>query len=373
MVKSTHRNSLGLFDRVILLINHIASIALLFSYLSPFISPSAVTFVAFFGLFYPVLLVINLVFIFYWILRLKRQFLYSTLIIAVGFSQLLGYVRLGEDSERIENGKQSIKIMSYNVRLFDLYDWGKSAVSSGDFFKLIKAENPNIICLQEFYSNDGSSHNNVDTLKYLLNSKFVHTQQYHNNGNGRKLKGGAIFSTYPIINSGSISVGMHSNKFCIFSDIVTNLDTIRVYNVHLQSIKFNNIDYDYVDELISSESTDEIEKTKGIYQRLNFAYSQRAQQAELLAAHINKSPYPVLVCGDFNDTYASYSYHTISRNLKDGFIESGKGLGVTYAGKFPALRIDYILFSKSYESSDFRTINKKLSDHYPLVCNLRKL
>jgi endonuclease/exonuclease/phosphatase family metal-dependent hydrolase len=138
----------------------------------------------------------------------------------------------------------------------------------------------------------------------------------------------------------------------------------------LQSIRFGQEDYKFINQIgynIEEENTNGIKK---ILSRLKIAFTKRASQAESVAASIRNSNHPVVLCGDFNDTPSSYSYKTISENLCDAFRESGSGLGTTYAGPFPAFRIDFILHSPQIKSFEYTTISQKLSDHFPISCIL---
>jgi endonuclease/exonuclease/phosphatase family metal-dependent hydrolase len=113
---------------------------------------------------------------------------------------------------------------------------------------------------------------------------------------------------------------------------------------------------------------------KNIYRKLANAYRIRAQQARLIALEIGKSPYPVIVCGDFNDTPTSFAYHRIAKNLEDSFIKSGKGTGNTYNNTLlPPIRIDYILHSKIFQSSAFSVLNAPYSDHFPIMATVGRL
>jgi endonuclease/exonuclease/phosphatase family metal-dependent hydrolase len=142
--------------------------------------------------------------------------------------------------------------------------------------------------------------------------------------------------------------------------------------MHLQSIAFSKADYRYMIDLKNDVETEDVNHSRSIIKRLKTAFVKRAHQADLIRKSIDQSPYPVVVCGDFNDTYASYARQTISGNLLDAFIESGNGFGKSYIGEFPSFRIDYLFHSKIFKSYHFQTIMNPLSDHYPIVCLLEK-
>ena len=109
-----------------------------------------------------------------------------------------------------------------------------------------------------------------------------------------------------------------------------------------------------------------------IIRKIKTASEMRAEQVRKIREHIDNSPSKVVVCGDFNDHPVSYSYQKIRKNLKDAFVESGRGIGRTYVGKLPSFRIDYILHSKGFNSYNFKTINFRMSDHLPVTCILIK-
>lgn len=359
------------FNPLAMLLNHIVAIGLLISYLAPYVSPENFWFIAFFGLAYPILVILNLVFVIYWTVQLNKTAFYSLILLFSGWTQIKEYIQVNPINTP-DNSTNLIKVMSYNVKLFDLYNWTHNIETRGKMFELIKKESPNIMCIQEFYTRDSTDEfNNLDTLLKLQNAKYTHLE-YTTTLRKKDHWGIAIFSSYPIIANGKIDFDTKSNNICIYSDILINKDTVRVYNIHLQSIKFDYGDYKFVDDLMNNKETEELEKSKNILKRLKLGYIKRAKQTELVAAHVATSPYPVIVCGDFNDTPASYTYHTISNNLSDAFVESGKGFGRSYIGKFPSFRIDYILHSKVFKAYNFKTIRKELSDHFPVVTYLEK-
>lgn len=364
----------GFLNRLIMMLNHLAVIALLLAYTARYVSPAVQCIFAFFGLLYPYLLVVNILFIFYWIARRRKQFLYSLIMILCGWSLLTSYVQLAFNDEGASDFGKRFKIMSYNVKLFDLYNWNDNLNTRNAFFDLIQHQDADILCFQEFYSSDGGALDNLDTLIQLQRAKNYHVT-YTSTLRKTDHWGGAIFSSFPILAKGAIklSTSNTNNNLAMYADLLVNGDTLRVYNIHLQSINFNKQDYKFVEELINKQNTEDLKQSKGIFNRLKFAYQNRAHQAELIRKHIEKSPYSVFVCGDFNDTPASYAYATLVEGLTDSFMESGVGFGRTYVGKVPSFRIDYILHSKDYNGVEFQTVEKQLSDHYPITCEYVKV
>ena len=182
--------------------------------------------------------------------------------------------------------------------------------------------------------------------------------------------GMAIFSRYPLINKSVIDFNHKGSNLCLYTDVIAKNDTVRVYNCHLQSIRFGQEDYKFMNQIAYNIEEENATGLKKIFNRLKIAFTKRAWQADTVAANISSSKYPVIFCGDFNDTPSSYAYKTVSENLSDAFRESGRGFGTTYVGPFPAFRIDFIFHSPGLKSFEYRTIKQKLSDHYPLTCKV---
>jgi endonuclease/exonuclease/phosphatase family metal-dependent hydrolase len=259
--------------------------------------------------------------------------------------------------------------MSYNAMLFDLYHWSKDTKSRKTILTNIAQENPEILCLQEFYtSEEKGDFNNIDTVKNIITSKNYHVA-YTTTMRGKDHWGIATFTKYPIVKKGKFEFNTRTNNSCIYTDVLINQDTVRIYNMHLQSISFSKANYKFINE-VNDDTTDvknEMEKSKSILRRMKRAFVKRAIQADGIALHIASCRYKVIVCGDFNDTPASYVYHSIRGNLKDAFIESGSGFEQTYAGIFPKFRIDYIFHSKEFKSKQYHHLSETVTDHYPII------
>lgn len=352
--------------KILICINLLLIASLLLSYLSVYISPEDLWVLAFFGLVYPYILLLNLFFLIYWLIRKKKKlFILSLLVIALGWSYITDLIQLPFSSNKQANTESSLKFLSYNIRLFDLYNWSHNKATRDRIFDFINKEKPDILCFQEFYSDDIGYFSTLDTLTKFQKASYSHTA-YTSNVQKVYHFGIATFSTYPIVSKGSIRFEKTGN-ICIYTDIKINNDTIRIYNNHLESIRFQAENYNFIDS-IYLKNNEQIKGVKDIMRKLKYAYIKRAHQADIISENIQQSPYPVIVCGDFNDTPVSYAYHKIKNNLKDAFVESGSGIGNTYLGKLPFLRIDFILHSKTLKSCKFEIPKVKFSDHYPILC-----
>jgi endonuclease/exonuclease/phosphatase family metal-dependent hydrolase len=345
-------------------------ILLLIADLSVFISPEKLWIAAFMGLAYPYLLLINVCFIIYWIIKRQKLFLISIAAILIGWNNLSAFIQLPlkPANSKEKSKKTTLKVMTYNVRAFNKYKWIRNNNSYYQIVQLVKNDNPDVICFQEFYEK-GKSEHSVDNIFKLLQPHKYYFASYSYNERKPSNFGIATFSKYPIVNKGKLSF-KQTHNISMYCDIKVNKDTIRIYNNHLQTIQFIKGNYDFLDSLNLTYDEHKISEIKDISYRLRDAYVLRAHQVNHISEHIGNSPYPVIVCGDFNDTPVSYTYHKMKEKLKDAFRGSGIGIGNTYTGKFPSFRIDYILYNDQFRSFGFQTIKKELSDHYPVSCSL---
>jgi endonuclease/exonuclease/phosphatase family metal-dependent hydrolase len=334
------------------------------------VSPAVFWPLAFFGLLHPAFVALNLAFLCWWIIRRRRQALYSLAMLMLSIPYFGSQLRLRFTTEPAP--ANAFTMMSYNVKLFDLYNWSGNAQTRAKIFTQLSAEKPDVLSLQEFFTEDTGDFRNLDSLRQLLKMPYAHyeyTVSLHKDDHW----GVVTYSRFPIVGQGKIVFNNRNNNICIYSDLLIEKDTVRVYNMHLQSVSFGFADYKFMNKVKSGEDAeDELASSRNILRRMKRAYIKRARQAESIAEHISSCPYPVIVCGDFNDTPVSYTYRTISNGLEDAFCNGGKGFGKTFANPFPVPRIDYILHSPAMRSYEFRTLNEvqDLSDHYPVLAKI---
>lgn len=359
-----------LLSKVLFQINILIAVLLGLSYLAVYVNPQYFWPIAFLGLMYPILLLLNIIFVIIWSIKLKPQVFVSLVIILLGWNFMGRYVQfeIPFKKKEIVNEAKSFKILTFNVRLFDRYNWHKDKEVSHEIFNFIDKESPDIICFQEFFTKSSGELSEIEIVNHLKSTQYRHIK-YSVSKTGSSGFGIATFSKFPIVQTGDILFPKTYN-LCIFTDIVIHGDTVRIYNNHLQSIRFIKKDYDVIDSLKLSYNQEEINGMLDITHRLKWAFERRANQAEKIAAHMRLSRYPVIVCGDFNDTPVSYTYREMRQNLNDAFVEGGSGFGNTYLGKFPSYRIDYIFLDKRFDVFNYRTPKLNLSDHYPVLCRM---
>jgi endonuclease/exonuclease/phosphatase family metal-dependent hydrolase len=124
-------------------------------------------------------------------------------------------------------------------------------------------------------------------------------------------------------------------------------------------------------EKIKNRDDSMLESSRGILSKLKRATIIRSHQADMVKEAIESSPYTSIVTGDFNDVPNSYTYYTISDDLQDAFLKKSFGVGRTFSGISPTLRIDYILASKNLSVLQFDRHVRKYSDHYMLVADFK--
>lgn len=322
------------------------------------------------GLAYPIIALLNIFFILSWILRKRFFFIFSLLGLVLTYPQLKAQLALPFLQEEVDE-VSNLRVMSYNVRNFDLYNWSKNQSSRTSMMDSIQKYQPDVLMIQEYYTDQGKFKNDeaIRQMGYRYHQKAIELVRKETNEWGV-----AIFSKYPIIESGEIirqqqpsPYGFYNNRG-VYADIVIEGRRIRMITVHLQSIYFSNEDYNSIQE-IKEETTQAYKKAIPIIKKLGRAFVQRGIQAAELKAFMEDSPYPVILAGDFNDTPGSYAYQHLAKGMNDAFLDKGQGLGATYNGKIPLLRIDYILSDQLFKTTDFKLIKNPNSDHFPIVAD----
>lgn len=363
------------FSTVIKVLSIIAICCLLLAYLAPYVHPSTIRILPFFGLMYPIFICLALILMIYWAFARSRWFFYILVAILFGGNLHFRTLSINFSDAKPEGEISSWNVMSYNVRLFDVYNESiEGRIKSRDsIISYIQRVNPDVVCFQEFFHQDKpSAFSTRDTLMNLMDYKYYHERYSHRIRN-RQNFGICMLSKYPIIAKGDVMFENFktTDNYCIFADIVKGTDTIRFYDIHLQSIKLQQEDYELFGEK-NKQAGGKKSTVRLLIDKLRIAYPARAEQAERVVEHMKTSPYPVVICGDFNDTPMSYVYNQFNSDLVDSYRETTTGIGVTYVGRVPAGRIDYIFHSGDLGAYDFGIQSAAFSDHRAVHCKIYK-
>jgi endonuclease/exonuclease/phosphatase family metal-dependent hydrolase len=325
------------------------------------------------GAFYLLLLLLG--FILFWLFVKPSWSIISILTMLVAYKPISNIVPL-RFSSSFNKQKQpnSLRLMSWNVEHFDILEHKTHPEKKEQMFELINSYNPDVAFFQEMVGgikNEAAinfipamvNHLNFEEYHYSFNPKLDFDGNHH--------FGIILFSKYPIINKQTVSFYPNDyNSIFQYADIVKGEDTFRVFNIHLQSLKFSNSNLQYIEKPTVGEK-DDLQKTKSIIGKLKTGFVKRKIQADRIAAEMAKSPYPVIVAGDFNDVPNSYAYATIGKNLTNTFAQKGSGISRTFRRISPTLRIDNIFVDKRFEVEQYTVNKKNLVDHYPVIADVR--
>jgi endonuclease/exonuclease/phosphatase family metal-dependent hydrolase len=340
---------MSFISKTMLFFNVVVAVTTLMAYLLPFLAPKWFPFLSVLSLFLPFFLVVNLLFFIYWLIQFKKYIFVSGLVLLLGITFINKFYNLKPTELPIT--EKEFTIMSYNVRLFNKFNWNKKANIPTKIAEFVSEKNPDILCVQEY--------SNLEKTQFS-NYKYQHVFKEGKN----IIVGNAIFSKYRIIDKGVINFQNSTNN-AVYADIIKDKDTLRIYSMHLQSIKIST---DIEDEEIQKMNES---KTKYIFRKISSAFTKQQEQALLLKQHYTDCKYKKIICGDMNNSAFSFVYRTIKGSMQDAFESNGEGFGKTYNFKYYPARIDYIFADKNIQINSFETLNDFYnSDHFPLISRL---
>ncbi len=365
--------------RVFVFVNIIVVWVFLLACLNVFLPPARFWYIAILGLGFPFLLIFVFGFFIFWIVFRSRWALLSLFALILGFPNIraLVGVNFANRNVPVEKTMDNLRVLSWNVTWFD--EQARAGKGRGSYRKdmlaFIKSQNADILCFQEYLEpNRANYHNNMKDITALGFPYHLRAIDYRG-GSTRNLEVGVIiFSKYPIVDSIHIQYpGPAKNRAAeslIGADIMVGSQRIRVFNTHLQSVLFKKDDYRYV-KMIQTGDEKIMEASKSIVRKLKQGYTYRGDQVDIVRKALDESPFPEIICGDFNDVPNSYTYFQIKGDRQDAFVEKSSGIGRTFYALSPTLRIDFIMADPAFEVRHYYREVLPYSDHYPLVVDLK--
>ena len=333
---------LSFIDKVVFFLNLIIGVALLFSCLTPYISVKTFFPLAFLSLFFPIIFIINIPFIFYWIFRKQKIFILSFSAVLISYFTFGSFFRFG--TSNVYPDDKDLSIMTYNTRGFSFKGRIIGKLTSHKIIDFVKEKNPDIVCFQEF---------DRQAKKLLPEYTYHYITPYWS---GKSVQ--AILSKYPIVGNGSLEFPETGNN-AIYADIKYKGDSIRVYNVHLQS--FN----------VTPSRVKSVRRVVRAYGKMRNTFVKQEEQVQIFNNHRKESPLRQIVCTDFNNTPFSNVYRIAKGEMQDTFDEKGTGFGKTFDLKIVPFRIDFILADKTMQVMTHQNFDIELSDHYPVLTSIR--
>lgn len=342
---------LSIINKVVFLLNMVFALILAISLLIPYVPTRIIPSFFVVSLVVPFLAILNLVFTLYWLLKRKRQFLLSGILLVLWYFILGPFYQFSKSESIKSEGKESLSIMTFNARSFN--DLKQMKIDNVDslIYKFVADKDPDIVCFQEtLYAMKRNGALGQYKHKFV---DFI----YGKYRGGKVIQ--SIYSKYPIVNIDSIDFPKSANN-AIYVDILFNKDTIRVYNVHLQSFR-----------IVPGFNTIKNQESSKLFAKTSRVMLKQYEQANLIRKNMDETHYKKILVGDFNNTQYSNVYHIIRGAMNDTYFEKGKGFGRTYdLLRFP-IRIDYILADPEFEVLSHQNFNDRLSDHYPVMATLK--
>jgi endonuclease/exonuclease/phosphatase family metal-dependent hydrolase len=345
-----------------------------------FLHPDKWWFISLLGLIFPLLLLVVLLFFIFWLIVSSRVWaLLSLFAMIIGWKNIHTFLAFNSGAKFIsQKPAGALRVLTWNVRSWDEFISKKSEILAhrNKMMDFLKEQDADILCFQEFFE----SHNpreHAANIPYICNE--LHFPYYffshdYRRKDGMYETGVIIFSRYPITSHFQIKYdktdSLRATESLIATDLNVKGTTIRVFTTHLQSVLFRNKDFrDF--EIITNVDDSMLQASKSIVKKLKRAFSLRGFQADLVREQLDESPYPVIVCGDFNDVPNSYTYFRIRGDRQDAFIQKGFGIGRTYVHLSPTLRIDYIMAGRQFNVLQCRKFPLPYSDHHPVVADIQ--
>ncbi len=364
----------------IIFCNIVAAVCMLLLYLLPSLPQSISWIVNLFALLFPFLLLVQIGFLVFWLMAKRKLALLPLATLLLSWNLIGSFFGLHPAAKQsMSKQNETYRVVTWNAHLFNFFE--NKGLLDEAMLQEAKGFNADVLLVQEFvFSLDSSSPITLDRVRKKLGYKYaaaandrafgVHTNIRQKNERYHPFCV-AIFSNFPIIRwQKEQSIKQYNHTF-LLADLLIATDTVRFFNIHLQSMHFAKNDYAFI-ENIDQQDMDAVQTAgKNIIRKLKTANLLRSGQARDVRAVIDESPHPVIVCGDMNDVPNSNAYQIISNNLYDAFTEKGWGVGRTFKFLSPTLRIDYVLHSKELQLRQVKVLKTKLSDHSPVLADFK--
>ena len=317
------------------------------------------------GLLFPIALLANLLFLFFWILFHWRYAWVSLVGFLLCFHPIRIYLPLHLASSTAD---ATLKVISFNVMYFDRDHIPED--STCHVANYIVESDADLVCLQE--APIGSSYGEL--IDSILFRAYPYHIEHRKSPDGDAL---LLLSKYPILSSEVIDYESKSNISAAYV-VNVNGDKMLIVNNHLESNRLTQDEKNEFGEMVKGSLSEKNVKKESwqLFHKLSEGAHKRASQAEAVARYVREHRKPgmsVIVAGDFNEQPISYVCRTIGDGLTNCYVSSGTGPGFSYHHNHMYVRIDHLFCSEEWVPVRC-VVERKIeqSDHYPVVCWMKK-
>ena len=363
--------------RVFIIITIISAAIFLLACCNSFLHPQEWWFIALLGLTFPFLLLAIICLLIFWVIFRSKWAFLPLAVLLIGYTNIRALIGFNF-GKKFNNAKQSgaLRIMTWNVTWFDEQTKAdKSRVTYRQkMLDFISSQNVDVICFQEYLEPNSKRRDYNNELAFTkLGYPYHFIATDYVGWKGTFQTGIALFSKYPIADTFHVRypgpVSLKAAESLIGADIDVNGKIIRVFTTHLQSVLFQKTDYHNL-EIIKNAEDSILEASKSVVKKLVQGYKSRGDQVDIVRKLLDESPFPAIICGDFNDVPNSYTYFQMKGDRLDAFVEAGGGIGRTFPNIAPTLRIDYIMTDKQLKVLQYKRYLLPYSEHYPVISDI---
>ncbi len=351
-----HRGLTRMLSGFFLGVNICTVLLLWLTVVSTFVSPNEYPTFSLLGLFFPIFLVIDIAFIFFWLIFRFSLVWVPILGLAVVSSYAMDYCPI--NTKKYESDS-AICVITYNVGGVGTTEAQLQVVS------YLKSKHPDIVCFQEM---SGSLMNMPEFLQFVDSMRY-----YKVIGTGKYIltrfpvMGDTLhidYPTHPTRANSSMGCWIHCQG-----------DSLLLVSNHLESNSLDEADKMEYKGMILDPERERVEKESRLLKRkLSGAAYYRGAQTDTLCTLIDKNKEKsIVMCGDLNDTPISYTYQQLAKRLDCAFRKTGRGAGFTYKRNGIYVRIDHIFVSKDWRCLKCYVDDRiRASDHFPVVAYMQK-
>jgi endonuclease/exonuclease/phosphatase family metal-dependent hydrolase len=320
------------------------------------------------------LLLILIAFLVLWLFIKPSRSLISLITIIIAWQPVKNIISIRrQPSFELTKPDNMLRVMTWNVEQFNILNHKKDPGGKQKMIEHIRNYNPDVACFQEMVAGDSANKaiNFIQEFRRELDMPYFHYSYNPRLDFDRRHHFGiVIFSKYPLIRKKTINEPPHNyNSIFQYADMVKGNDTVRIFNCHLQTLRFTKSHKDYLENPTLDDRSD-LQNSKTVLSKLRYSIGLHQRQSDRIRREMEKSLHPVILCGDLNDVPNSYAYYRLSKDMKDVFREKGAGMGRTYTGISPTLRIDHIFCDEHFSVMQYTSPAKKMSDHFPVIADM---